>query len=365
LEHGWWSKETVPNLKQHLDLVTLAIAADMVPLIGENHILVRQGMQVLIETRKPGLRALLRVAGVDPGRMSPSHLGFTLSPRINASGRMGSAEQALRLLITRDEEEGVMLAQELEEVNRTRMETQNRIWDEVKLRVEEGLALGKFQHGVVVGDPSWHEGVVGIVAARVAESFGKPAVVIAFREDGTGKGSARSFAGKNILEALQRCRSILLGLGGHAHAAGLSLFREKFSELQALFDQACGELREDAEQRPLYFDSEISLSEMSEQTLLELEDLGPYGPGHPEPTFHLRADVRNLQVLKERHLKFEMVPASEGERPLQAMWFYGIEKLGEASIPEGCEWLGTPELNRFRGKVTPTFRVKDFRRPSS
>src|SRR6185312_1032076 len=201
-EEGWFKDSPEPNLKQHLDLVTMATAADMVPLVGDNHVLVRQGMEVLKRSTKPGVRALLDAAGLTSKDVSPSHLGFVLGPRINASGRMQSASLALELLSTTDPARAFELAHELERLNSERAELQNRIWDQVRARVEKGIAEGKFKSGIVVGDPEWHEGVVGIVASRVTETFRRPAAVIAVRED-FAKGSVRSFGGKDVLAALR------------------------------------------------------------------------------------------------------------------------------------------------------------------
>ena len=181
-----------PNLKGLLDLVVIATAADMVPLTGDNRTLVKHGLDVLRETDKPGLRELMKAAGIEVKSVGPSNLGFGLGPRINASGRMGSAETAYRVLTTKDPDEGRKLAQELEGINQERADLQNSIWDQVREKVNEGLALGKFSHAVVVASADWHEGVVGIVASKVTDHFKKPAIVLAIREDGIAKGSVRS-----------------------------------------------------------------------------------------------------------------------------------------------------------------------------
>ena len=197
---GWWAAGKEPNLKQHLDLVVMATAADMVPLTGDNHVLVRHGLEVLKASRKPGVRALLEAAGLGARDISPGHLGFVIGPRINASGRMHSASLALELLTTEDPVRAGELARELERLNEERAATQNAIWDQVRERVEQGIAQGHFKNGIVVADSSWHEGVVGIVASRVTETFRRPAAVIALRED-FGKGSVRSYGGKDVLSA--------------------------------------------------------------------------------------------------------------------------------------------------------------------
>ncbi len=219
-----------PNMKNLLDLVVIATAADMVPLIGDNRILVRHGLGILRNTTKPGLRALIQNAGIEVKAVSASNLGFALGPRINASGRMGSAQTAYRVLTTNDADEGIKLAQELEGINKTRAELQNSIWDQVREQVDRGLEKGKFSHAVVVASSNWHEGVVGIVASKVTEHFRKPAIILAIREDGLAKGSVRSFGGYNVLEALHLSKDFLKGYGGHKFAAGLSLDPSKIED---------------------------------------------------------------------------------------------------------------------------------------
>ncbi len=361
---GWWVSGAEPNLKQHLDLVVLATAADLVPLTGDNHILVRHGLEVLKHTKKPGLKALLEVSGVASKNLSPSHLGFVLGPRINASGRMVSASIAHELLTTEDSVKASELAAQLEKLNKERAGVQNQIWDEVRARVDKGLEEGRFQHAIVLGDPSWHEGVVGIVASRVVETYRRPAAILAFRED-FGKGSVRTYAGKDVLSALRACAPLLLGFGGHRHAAGLSVAPEQFENFVQAFDTAVGELQTDEDAKPLYLEGECSLVDLDLKTLQELEKLGPFGPGNPEPVFSFRATVKRYQVMKERHLKFQLSEkhTDPTAKTLEAVWFHAAQSCEESEmLYQESEWAGVPEINRFRGYVTPTIRIKDCRR---
>ncbi|MDR3607208.1 MAG: single-stranded-DNA-specific exonuclease RecJ [Oligoflexia bacterium] len=358
---GWFATGAEPNLRQHLDLVVMATAADMVPLTGDNHILVRHGLEVLRHSKKPGVNALLQAAGVASRELSPGHLGFVIGPRINASGRMQSADIALELLTTTDELRAASLAREIEQLNQERMTVQNKIWDEVRERIEKGMKEGRFRHGIVVADASWHEGVVGIVASRVTETFRRPAAVIALRED-FGKGSVRSYGGKDVLAALRASSETLLGFGGHKFAAGLSVPLDRVDELAESFDRALSEIAEDAEAKPLFTEGECSVDDLDIETLIELERMGPFGPGNAEPVFTLSASVKNFRVLKERHLKLNLSNASGAE--IEAIWFNAAERaelLEEDELKRVAEWAGVPELNRFRGKITPTFRVRDRR----
>ncbi len=369
-KEGWFAQGAEPNLKQHLDLVVMATAADMVPLTGDNHILVRYGLDVLKHSKKPGVKALMDAAGLSARELSPSHLGFVLGPRINASGRMHSASLALDLLTTEDAAQAASLAQELERLNAERAEVQNQIWDQVRTRVEQGIQEGKFRYGIAVAAPEWHEGVVGIVASRVTETFKKPAVVIALRED-LGKGSARSYGGKDVLGALRECASHLIGFGGHKHAAGLSIGLGGIDAFAEAFDQAIEKLPEEVGAASLWIEGACSLNELDVRSLQELERLGPFGPGNPEPVFTVRALARNHRILKGRHLKLNLGSGGQTQlgypsgSQIEAIWFHGAEKpevMDQLQRFEEREWAGVPELNRFRGQVTPTLRVRDWRK---
>lgn len=373
---GWFGPGlSEPNLRQHLDLVVIGTAADLVPLTGDNHVLVRQGLQVLKQSQKPGVRALLEAAGLSLQEVSPSHLGFTIGPRINASGRMGSASLAYELLTTQDSGRAHELAHQLEGINAERARVQNAIWDEVRVEVENGISQGRFEHAVVVGSDRWHEGVVGIVASRVVDAFKRPAVVLAFR-DGVGKGSTRSYGGKSVLAGLRACAGLLKGFGGHAHAAGLSLDPALLGEFECAFNDAIGaQVVEASAREEIPVDADCELADLQMKTLLELERLGPFGPGNREPLVRVFARVGSTRVIKERHLRVRLetdgVPGG-----VEGIWFGAAEnpervetvqagRAGAGRAGRIDEWRVVPEINRFRGNVTPSLRVKAWSAPHS
>lgn len=369
-EEGWWADGSAPNLRTHLDLVVMATAADMVPLTGENHVLVRHGMEVLKATRKPGVRALLEVAGIAGRGVSPGHLGFTIGPRINASGRMASASLAFQLLTTEDPVAAARMAAELERLNQERAEVQNQIWDEVRVRVERGISEGRYRNGIVVADAAWHEGVVGIVASRVTETFHRPAAVIALREE-LGKGSVRSYGGRDVLAALRACAELLVGFGGHRHAAGLSVSPDRIEELVRRFDEALAvEGSTEPRALPLLTDGSCELDDLDLEAIAELERLGPFGPGNPEPVFTVRARGRYPTVLKDRHLKLSL---SAGSRSIEGIWFNAVGPRGSREDERGAAfaadeeldreawWAAVPEINRFRGQAKPSLRIKGWK----
>ena len=360
---GWFEGRELPNLKEHLDLVAIATAADQVPLLGDNRVLMKHGLEMIQASKKPGVRALIEMAGLTRREISPGHLGFVIGPRINASGRMQSASTAWELLTTEDASQASALASELERLNKERAECQNEIWDDVRARVEQGIANGLYQNAVVVGDPGWHEGVVGIVASRVTEIFRRPAVVISLRED-LGKGSVRSCNGKDVLSALRECADLLKTFGGHKYAAGLSLAPENLDAFAKEFDASVGRLAVVAEEKVLWIEDRCELSDLDWKTFRELEAMGPFGPGNPEPVFAFSAKVSTRQVLKGRHLKLNLAPVEQKARPLEAIWFHAGESehfLEKIRVDTVSEWAAVPEINRFAGRVTPTLRIKDWR----
>jgi single-stranded-DNA-specific exonuclease len=350
-----------PNMKNLLDLVVIATAADMVPLIGDNRILVKHGLDILKETQKPGLKALCEQAGFSNKTMNASSLGFSIGPRINASGRMGSAETAYKILISKDSNESNQLAQELEAINKQRAELQNQIWDEVRTMVSEGIESGKFSHAVVVASSHWHEGVVGIVASKVTDHFKKPAIVMAIREDGIAKGSVRSYAGYNILEGLHLTKDHLKGYGGHKFAAGLSLAADQVSSFSIAYNEAISNLIPVRREEVFELEGEFTLEDFTHQTIEEIEKFAPYGTGNPEPLFGVKAHVEFQSVLKGRHMKLKLGPG----RPFEGIWFNAAERLEitellekSAQLRKACLFAGIPELNRYLGRVTPTLRIK-------
>src|SRR5690242_2505592 len=211
--------------KRHLDLVGLATIADVVPLLDENRTLATAGLRALARTQKPGLRALMRAAGVDPATVDAGSVGFRLAPRINAAGRLGHPRAALELLLTEDPERAKALADELEELNRDRQAVEGRILREAIQQVEEWSEAKRRRRAYVLAGADWHEGVIGIVASRLVERFHRPVVLIAGGE-GEWKGSGRSISTFDLHAGLAACSSLLGRWGGHRAAAGLSISAE-------------------------------------------------------------------------------------------------------------------------------------------
>jgi single-stranded-DNA-specific exonuclease len=270
-----------PFLERHLDVVALATVADVVPLVDENRALASSGLRRLAQTQKQGLRALMRVAGVDPAALDESSIGFRLAPRINASGRLCRPEAALALLLTEDELEAKRLAEELEGLNRERQAIEERILRQAIDQVESWPEARRRRRGYVVAGEGWHEGVIGIVASRLVERYNRPVVLIAGSDD-VWKGSGRSVPAFDLHGGLAACAAHLDRFGGHRAAAGLTIRAEHVETFAAAFaahaDSALGE----DDLRPLTkVDAIVPGSSLTLDLCAELGRLAPFGLGNP------------------------------------------------------------------------------------
>lgn len=293
-----------PNLKEALDLVALGTVADVVPLTGANRILVRWGLEQLARTRRPGLQALKRVAGIaGDAPVSAGQVGFRLAPRINAAGRLDDAGRGVRLLLDADAAGARGLAEALDRENQARQEIERRMLDEALADASAAVARGV--RGLVLARPGWHPGVVGIVASRVAERFHRPAVLVGLA-DGVGKGSGRSIEGFHLYDALAACRGHLERFGGHRHAAGVTIAPDRIEPFREAFEaHAAAALSEEQLVPRCRIDGWVEEGELTARAAEDLEKLGPWGAGHPEPVFALRAEVGRARTVgaQQQHLK--------------------------------------------------------------
>ena len=263
-----------------LDLAALATVCDLVPLLGENRRIVRQGLVALARTRKPGLRALMEVAALEPGELSEGSLGFRLGPRLNAAGRMGRADAALELLLTDDESRARDVAQELDLLNRDRQEAETRML----FAAEAECAAQAGSGAIVVAGEGWHPGVAGIVASRLVERWHRPCVAIALEGD-SGRGSGRSIAAYDLHAGLTACAGHLSRYGGHRAAAGLELGREQVEPFRrALSFHAAGSLSPHDLIPSERVDAVVPGAALCLELAEELERLRPFGAGTPQPT---------------------------------------------------------------------------------
>jgi len=340
------------DLREHLDLVAVGTVADIVPLTGENRILVRTGLERLPHTQKIGLRALMDVAEVGD-KVSPYHIGFRIGPRLNAAGRLSDAMAALELLLTNDAARAAELAKLLDDHNAQRRHLEGQI-------VDEAMAMARTHESdrvLVLAKDDWHVGVIGIVASRVQQEFHKPTVVIGIN-DNMGKGSCRSVEGFSIVGALQHCAALLEKFGGHEMAAGLSVKDGKIDELRrALNEFATRTLKDDDLHKRVRIDAVLELGDLDADFFEQLEKLEPCGPDNPTPVFAVKGvRLRGApRVVGKNHLRFNV---TDGDTAAQAIWW----GMADFKFPESeFDVAFTPELNEYRGVESVQLKVKDVR----
>lgn len=267
-----------------LDLVLLGTVADVVPLVGENRILVREGLVRLAQTKKPGIAALIDVCRIRGRELDPYAVSFILGPRLNAAGRVSSAEIAFNLLTASSRSEAEDLAEQLDIENKRRREIEGKILDEALAKVESEVNF-KDHSVIVLSSEGWHQGVLGIVASRIAERFYRPTIIIS-TVNSLGKGSARSIREFHIFDALSQCEELLETYGGHSHAAGLTILESNIEKFKVLINEVAKMALEPPDLiRSLDIDTKLNLGDISLDLISGLEKLAPFGMGNPEPIF--------------------------------------------------------------------------------
>jgi single-stranded-DNA-specific exonuclease len=358
---GWYGRRGMaePNLAQWLDLVALGTVADVVPLDRNNRILVQQGLaRIRAGACVPGIRALLETGGRNPARAVAADLGFAVGPRLNAAGRLDDMSLGIECLLTDDRSAAQAMAAQLDALNRDRREIESDMQAQALAALEQ-LALGSscLPTGLCLYDPGWHQGVIGILAARIKERVHRP--VIAFARSGADeiKGSARSIPGLHIRDALDavaaRHPALIRKFGGHAMAAGLTLAEADFAAFAAAFDaEVARHLDADALECVLVSDGTLEAADFCLDTAQALRDAGPWGQGFPEPLFDGEFAIIEQRVVGERHLKLVV---RAGDARLDAIAF------NTGPVPADCRHARLAyrlDVNEFRGQVSPQLRVE-------
>jgi single-stranded-DNA-specific exonuclease len=342
-------------LEEDLDLVALATIADLVPLVGENRTLVRRGLRALAGTAKPGLRALMAVAQVDPGKLNERSVGFALAPRLNAAGRMHRADAGLELILTEDSARAAQIAQELHRVNYERKQVETRIRYEAEAQL---ASLGERSAYVLAGE-GWHAGVIGIVASRLVERHRRPVVMIALAGN-TGKGSGRSIDAFDLLGGLTACAGHLRGYGGHRAAAGLEIERGRVEEFAEALCAHAEHVLSPADMVPVErVDAVVGCDQLGMALAEELQTLAPFGRGNPGVTL-LAADVTfgDVRPMGEgKHARFTVQSRGARARGV-AFGMGGRLPVGEG---EAAEATFTLEVNEWRGVTEPRLVLRHAR----
>jgi single-stranded-DNA-specific exonuclease len=335
------------DLKELIDLVAVATISDIVPMVGENRLLVRHGLQHLSRTLNPGLRALQEVAGIS-GLTTSMDVGFRIGPRLNAAGRMDVPEDALETLTTDCRRLARDLALKLDDYNRERQAFENRIRTDAVDMLNQSFDPQR-DSVIVLGSRTWHHGVVGIVASRLMRQYHKPTFIISIDEGGIGKGSGRSIEGVSLVEALRACDDDLLAGGGHAMAAGLSIEEDKIDSFRKNFsDYVLRHTSEEQRQPTLMYDMELGFDQLSLDFMADYDLLQPFGNGNPQPIFISRSVglSRSPQHMKNHHLRLML---RQGYHEQDAVFFGG----GEHPLPDPpWDIAYTIDRNHFRGRTT-------------
>ena len=343
---GFWPTGKIPNLKNYLDLVALGTIADMVPLIDENRVLVKSGLEVLAQTNRLGLKALKDTTGLNQN-INVRNVSFRLIPRLNVAGRISSPDTALRLLLTKEEQEARSLAETLHALNQERQRIEEKILQEAQAEFE------KTNHSVLAGN--WHSGVIGIVAARMVDILRKPVLLIGL-ENGRGRGSGRSIDGCDLFAALSQCAEYLDSYGGHKLAAGFSITEDNLEKFIQAFEQITQSMLKECKQPRFYIDAKINLGDLTPQFVKYLSLLSPHGIGNPEPTFLSDVlEVKQSNIVNEKHLRLLV---SQENLTFEAIGF-NLSSLYPPPSP--LQMVFIPYEDHWRGETRVKLKIQDLK----
>ncbi|MXY96882.1 MAG: single-stranded-DNA-specific exonuclease RecJ [Gemmatimonadetes bacterium] len=346
----------------HMDLVALGTTADIVPLRDENRVLTKYGLDMMQQTHKSGLQALLDVAGLREKELSTGHMLFLLAPRINAAGRMGDATRVVDLLITEDQKRAAQLAEELNVENKRRRKEDTLTFEAARDIVEKDPVLRESK-GLVLASDTWHPGIIGIVASRMVEAFNRPVVMISTAGE-KGRGSARTVGDFHLYNAIKECSNLLIQFGGHHHAAGLSIEKDRIDEFRQKFNEVVAARATPADFIPkLEIDSEIELDEVTPRMVKLMKMIGPFGPANHHPVLV----SRDLSVvgkprtigMDKKHLRFRV---RQKGRTMDAIGFgmaHFADRLNDSR--DRLDLAYTLEENTFRGETSLQLRIKDIK----
>ena len=370
-ENAWFEAEkiAVPNLAQWLDLVALGTVADVVPLDHNNRILVEQGLRRIRQGRcSAGINAMLQIAGRNQSRLSTSDLGFAVGPRLNAAGRLQDMKLGIECLLSDTMSQALTIAQQLDDLNKERREIESQMRDEAIAGLDDLAFDVSTLHGVCVYRKDWHQGVVGLVAARVREHLHRPVIAFANSSESELKGSARSIPGLHIRDALDtvaaRYPNLIDKFGGHAMAAGLSLASENYEEFTQRFNEVVEELLRDEDlQDCTHSDGELNATELNLDFAEVLRGAGPWGQHFPEPLFDGIFEIVQKRIVGSKHLKMTLrmpgqlgVSTNSRSRPIEAIAFNTTDDDWPGNV-QRVHIAYKLDINEYRGECTPQLLV--------
>ncbi len=340
---------------KYLDIVCLGTISDIVPLVDENRVIAKLGLMLVQQTRNIGLRSIINSSGYK--KVDSTTISFGVAPRVNACGRMGMAEEALNLFLSKNINEVNELTKRLNEHNSLRQSIEKQIFEEVLKQIEEN-DLDKHKV-IVLGGKNWHHGVIGIVSSKVTEMYFKPSILLSFEEDGMGKGSGRSIPGFDLHEALTKCGQTIEKFGGHSMAIGITLKKDKFEEFKNKFEQIAIDEHIERIVPIIKIDAKINLDDINKEMVESLKQLEPFGEANKMPIFLFKnLKIDSIRALSEgKHLKLTL---KDNNNIINAIGF-NIGKLAdEYRIGDKIDVVGTLEINTFNGVDNLQINIKDI-----
>jgi len=339
---------------KYLDIVCVGTISDIVPLTDENRVIVKLGLKLVEQTKNLGLKEILQSCGYS--KINSTTISFGVAPRINACGRMGHQEEALNLLLSKEENEVKELTQKINEYNKTRQEIEKNIYNEAVEQIEkEGLDT---QNTIVVSGKGWHHGVIGIVSSKITELYFKPSILLC-EEDGECKGSGRSIPGFDLHEALMECNDTIDKFGGHAMAVGINIKKEKVEEFKEEFEKIAKEKEVDKIIPILNLDAEIKLDDVNKEMVDSLKELEPFGEANKMPIFAFRnLKIDSIRSLSEgKHLRLSV---KDNKNIINAIGFNMGVLADTYRIGDRVDIAGNLEINSFNGVDSIQINIKDI-----
>ena len=340
---------------KYLDIVFIGTISDIVPLVDENRVIAKLGLLLVAQTKNIGLRSIINSSGYN--KIDSNTISFGVAPRINACGRMGKAEEALELFLSKDKNEVNELTNKLNEHNRKRQETEKTIFENAVEKIkEEHLDENK---AIIVGGENWHHGVIGIVSSKITEMYFKPSILFSFEEDGIGKGSGRSIPGFDLHEALMKCSDTIEKFGGHSMAVGITVKKDNLEKFKKEFEQIATQSKIDEIIPIINIDAKVDLSDIDKEMVESLKQLEPFGEANKMPVFAFKnLKIDSIRALSEgKHLKLTL---KDNNYIINAIGFNIGYLANEYRIGDKIDVAGVLEINTFNGVDNLQINIKDI-----
>ena len=340
---------------KYLDIVCIGTISDIVPLVNENRVIAKLGLMLIKQTKNIGLKSILQSSGYH--KIDSNTISFGVAPRINACGRMGKADQALKLFLSKNINEVTELTKGLNEYNRVRQETEKQIFESAIKQIEEEHLYQN--NSIIVGGENWHHGVIGIVSSKITEMYFKPSILLSFEEDGIGKGSGRSIPGFDLHDALMKCNDTIEKFGGHSMAVGITIRKEKFKDFTKEFEEIAKQAKVSEIVPIIKIDAKIDLNEINKEMVESLKELEPFGEGNKMPIFAFKnLKIDSIRALSEgKHLKLTL---KDNNTIINAIGFNLGNLAEEYRIGDKIDVAGVLEINSFNGVDAIQINIKDI-----